>query len=69
MNKINFNQSQFKIGDLVRTKDLSIRGDSDNNTAHVGIVTRTTGCFSGFVEVMIGTWKGSVNWRNLEVIK
>ncbi len=59
------NQSQFKIGDLVRLKD---RWDTKWNNS-IGLVTKTIGCYGGFVEVMIGTWKGSVNLRNLEVIK
>ena len=66
MNKMNFNQSQFKIGDLVRLKN---RDEDSKWNNKVAIVTKTIGCYSGFVEVMIGTWKGSVNWRNLEVIK
>jgi len=65
MNKLNYNQSQFKIGDLVRMKG---RDEDSQWNNRVGIVTKTIGCYSGFVEVMIGTWKGSVNWRNLEVI-
>ncbi len=60
------NQSQFKIGDLVRLKD---RDEDSKWNNRVAIVTKTVGCYSGFVEVMIGTWKGSVNLRNLEVIK
>jgi len=56
----NADQMKFKVGDLVRWK---------RPNRQVGIVTKVTGCYDGFVEVMVGTWKGSINVIMLEVIK
>ena len=55
---------QFKVGDLVR---LTRSAHSKWNNK-VGIVTKVIGCYDGFVEVMVGTWKGSINKFNIEVI-
>ena len=59
----NADQMKFKVGDLVRLK-----GRNSPNR-QVGIVTKVTGCYDGFVEVMVGTWKGSINVIMIEAIK
>ena len=70
-----FQGPQFKVGDLVRMKNGEARSGqaqyyaTDTNYGRVGIVTKAIGCYDGFVEVLIGTWKGSINKWNIEVIK
>ena len=58
-----FRGPQFKIGSLVKLKG------TNGSNGKVGIVTKAIGCYDGFVEVMVGTWKGSINKFNIEVIK
>ena len=56
---------QFKIGTLVRLKEEPFSGV----IGKVGIVTKANHCYDGFVEVMVGSWRGSINKFSIEVIK
>ena len=50
----------MKIGDLV--------GFRERQYKEIGIVTSVTGCWDGYIEVMIGKWKGQIRSTRLKVI-
>jgi hypothetical protein len=57
-----FRGPQFKIGSLVKLKG------TNGSNGKVGIITKANHCYDGFVEVMVGSWRGSINKFSIEVI-
>ena len=51
----------MKIGDLV--------GFREDHYKEIGIVTSVTGCWKGYIEIMIGKWRGQIRSIRLKVIK
>ena len=50
----------MKIGDLV--------GFRERQYKQIGIVTSVTGCWNGYIEIMVGKWRGQIRTTRLKVI-
>jgi len=50
----------MKVGDLV--------GFKEDKYKEIGIVTSVTGCHYGYIEIVIGKWKGQIRSIRLKVI-
>ena len=51
---------QMKVGDLV--------GFKEDQYKEIGIVTSVTGCHYGYIEIVIGKWRGQIRSDRLKVI-